>query len=330
MKYAKYLLVLSVIGSLFIMGCPEGGDGRVTVDDPFIGGDRGLLVDFITDSPPDQVFDENDPFTVGFKIENVGEYDVIPENYDNPPSVEIKFIDPADFGASYATMSTQITEDLEGGELDPTGNIIQGTITDVEFPTDGNPLQYQSEVAGAISFTFRGEVCYEYGTTAISKLCVKEKLRESTTSDGICEVSGELPVANSGAPVHIARVDESAMGANKIRFAFVIRHVGPGDVFRRGTATPCDATFENENKVWVEVNNFNLGTLSCNGLADGTPSATGTTPVTGYTTLFNGERTVRCTLEVPEPRDLEKPLEIKLKYAYEEHADKEITVKHSG
>ena len=84
----------------------------------------------------------------------------------------------------------------------------------------------------------------------------------------------------------------------------------------------CNAldSFSLKNKVWVEVNS-DLAGLSCSGLAEGTAT-------TGYITLNNGKRNIRCTQDVPGDGDYVKKAQITVKYDYKETKKTEILIRH--
>ena len=90
------------------------------------------------------------------------------------------------------------------------------------------------------------------------------------------------------------------------------------------TGTTCDSvTLSNRDVIYVDVKDTGLGELKCSGLTGGTATA-------GYTTLFNGEREIRCSQTINNPIDFETPFNIELKYGYKQFVETKINVKHSG
>lgn len=330
MAVSKYLILALILGLLVLSGCPETDDNNnQIIDSPFIGGSEGLVFKFIENAPPEEVFDTDNAFSVSVRLENVGEH-TIPENYDRMPIMKITGIDYADFDTTEADMTKSITEELLGQQLNPTGKVIQGTIMSVEFPTTGEDLQYIGEVAGSAPFTFRAELCYEYETKAQAMLCVREDLLGTHDKEGVCEPNRALQAANSGAPVHVESLEQSVQGPDKIYFDFKVRHVGAGKVFKEGLAEPCSSdTRSNKNKVWVEIEDPNLGDFKCSGLSDGTDT-TGYVTLSESSTSVKAEGHVRCTIKLDEPRDLEKLLKIKLKYDYFDYTDTTVEVRHGS
>ena len=76
-KKQAILIALSVVFLLFIAGCDRGGDViGGTPSDPFLGGDVGLEIEFLEESPPDKVTDAGFPFRAIVSLKNIGEFDL--------------------------------------------------------------------------------------------------------------------------------------------------------------------------------------------------------------------------------------------------------------
>lgn len=310
----KIALVTLAMVVLFILGCKE----EVVEEKPvvsFIGGDKGVELSFLPGAPPDVVFDKNFPFSVGIQAENVGEWDIT-----NPKDLTIKLIgiNPADFGTSLEALKKDSPTALMGKHLDPAGNVIRGTLVNVEFPD----LQYQTEITGSVEYVLRAEACYEYGTKAVSRICILDDLLGVTRKPGekpICEPNEAKTVENSGAPVHVLSVRESVAGPDKVSLTIEIGHVGSGSVHQR--FSECGSEIAQRDRVYVKVDT-GLPGLSCSGLAAGNE---------GYVTLYGGKREIVCMQPLPTPRgDFEKPISIELTYGYKDYIDKKLIVKHAG
>ena len=129
-------------------------------------------------------------------------------------------------------------------------------------------LKYTKTVSADVPYPFVANVCYKYETTANSRLCVLSDLLGKTGSTGICKVNEIKTVANSGAPVQVTSMIETAIAKDKISFTFKIGHKGIGTIFKTAMADPiCDPNeITNRNKVKVTVNTgYNSG-LTCSGL----------------------------------------------------------------
>ena len=168
---SKYLYAILIIGILFfVFGCEQQDEEeKVSTGQAFIGGSRGLSLSFTEGAPPDEVFDLNFPFSINVKLENLGEWDITDEN---DATLSIIGIDPADFGKTPAFLVQDSAVPLSGSKLDPQGNVIPGTITNLDF----EDIQYASTVTGKVEFVIRASVCYEYGTKVNTKICILEDL----------------------------------------------------------------------------------------------------------------------------------------------------------
>jgi len=311
--------LLMAVGALFLLlfatGCPGPEEPTTTIGKAFVGGSQGLEITFLTGLPPSDVFDTDNPFQVGLKIENKGEFSI-----DNKNDIQITItgINPEDFGVTSAQLSDASPDPLQGRRLDGAGNVIQGDFTTVEFPE----MQYVNTISGSIPFTIRANVCYEYGTKAQGKLCIAEDLRGITGEPSICDPNRVIPAENSGAPIQITNFRQNVAGPNKVDFFFTIRKTSgvTDSLFKKGSS--CDPLLANRDVVWVDVSETGLGTLTCSGLREGTTT-------TGFVTLFNNEREIRCSQVVDDPADLEKVIDIELTYAYKEFIDRTLNVKHA-
>lgn len=308
----KYLFALIVCMMLSLLGCGEGDEGPVT-GAPFLGGSAGLLVNF-ENSPPPEVYDGGDfPFDILVKLKNSGEWDVSKENV----RVKITGIRADQFGLAETDLAKNSPEDMPKMKRDLTGTLIDSAPVIVEF----NNFNHANPITGSeLSYPIRADVCYNYGTSAVTQLCVRENIL-NPRAGGICEINEAKTVYNSGAPVHVATLTESARSSDKIGFTFTIQHMGTGDIYEKDTT--CDKSSRAfEDRVYVVVDAGGNG-VSCSGLGE----AGGTE---GFVKLFGGTKPVSCTLTIPNPGDYKLPVTITLGYDYEVGQSTQILVKHAG
>lgn len=304
----KIIALILLIGVLFLAGCKKDTTGGTSQTDPFIGGTNGLVISFQKDAPPSEVFDsKNFPFDVEIKLKNDGETDVKKEDV----VVKISGVSPVDFGLSDADFVKSPTEDMSATKKDAQGTVLEGVETTVTFSN----FMYQEKVAGNINYPIWAKVCYKYGTIAISQLCIKENLLSS--DDKICKVTEKKKAFNSGAPVSVVEFEESARGKDKLGFTFKIQHKVKGDIYKQGTK--CADNRVNENKVWVNVDTGIPGT-ECAGLSEGTATS-------GYVTLYEGEKVIRCSQPITSTTDYVKQVRIDLTYDYLDDISTSIIVK---
>jgi hypothetical protein len=312
----KALLVMFAVGLFFVSGC-KGGEGGAVIT-PFLGGNTGVVIDFIEGNPPAEVYDGGSfDFDVLVSLRNDGEFDIPKEDI----KVSLQGIRPEDFGSYVdAMIDKHPDEDLIGRSRDAEGNIIEGVPIYIEFPEgDDEHLNFIGELVGdRKEFTIRADVCYRYQTKGMAQYCVLRNLID-VRDDAICDPSESKPIYSSGAPVQLSNFRQAVAGKDKIRFTFDIVHMGNGNVFEYGSydsqAADCPADpskrrrKENRVKVTVEPG---LGSLSCSGLEGNT----------GFVRLVNGKTTVICTLALSSDRtDFEKELKITIDYNYEDDKD---------
>ena len=309
MKKISFFAIITLL--IFVLGC-QGGE-QIEIVSPFIGGTTGVVSDFVDFRT--EVFDGGrDPFDIILKLENKGEVPVLKENV----RVKISGINPAEFGKLEEQLTASPEDDLPETMKDAQGNILPGAPVFVEF----KELNHISPITGTqIDLPLRAEVCYLYGTKAVSKICVRENIL-NPAPEGICEITGAKPAFNSGGPIQFSNFKESARARNKIGFSFEVKNVGGGDVFAKRTL--CDKTQrKNKDSVYVKVDT-NLPGLSCTGLETSGKTAE------GYITLFDGSKIVTCTQTVDTRTDFEQLITIDAEYDYEEYQQTAITVKSSG
>lgn len=320
----KILLAVFLSLLLFAMGCDSnGGEDSTAPSSQFIGGSLGLVMEFVEGTPPPEIADMNQPFGISIKLENKGDHDM---DVASDATVSITGIDPADFGLTTAALIQDSPEPLMGARKDPTGQPISGTIVTMDFPATGE-FQHQSEIAGAVTYNIKADVCYKYGSVANTKMCVlQDILGTSGQQSNLCSINEEKPIDESGAPVHVTSFRESVASATKVAFVFKVGQVdNQGHVY--GLGSKCDETFSNREKVHVKVDTGMNDGLTCTGLSNGVASGS---IYEGDATLLNGEREIRCTQTVSNPTDLEKLVRIDLSYDYKQSVTKQLVVKHLG
>lgn len=311
----KIFMIFAILLMITAVGCTQEETTTTTTGKAFIGGSKGLMMEFLTGAPPDSVYDTDNQFSISLKVENVGEHDI---DSTADATVEITGINPSDFGVSKNDLIDDVPDSLEGASLDSAANVIEGTVSVVDF----EDLEYVGTVSGTVPFTLIANVCYEYGTRAQAKLCVLEDLRGTKGEVQFCDPNNQaIDVESSGAPVQVISMTENVLGSNKVSVIFKLRNVGTGTLHEKGTE--CDTSIPTKNKVWVEVSDTELGSLDCPSLKDGTAT-------TGFVTLYNGEASVRCTQEITSPDDFEKLIEVNMEYGYEEAIQQTLEVKQAS
>jgi len=323
-------LLIGVIALLVIAGCGGGGGGGggdttgVAPKTPFLGGNDGVKIDFLEGEPPEEVTDGGIyDFQAIVSLQNNGEFNLKRDDV----KVDLVGFLPEDFGVSADQLSDKIPEDdLSPRIRDSEGNIQDAIVTEVTFPDVDSFFNFERSVTGNTVFIFRADVCYKYQTKALSRICVLRDL-VNLDNDDICDPSESKRSFSSSSPLKVGSFQQSVVGRDKISFNFDITHVGQGNVFKEGDSTSPPASCpkdsrerrEKENRVLITVDT-GLPLLKCSGLSGGS---------SGFITLVNGKRNVRCTQELdPGRNDFETNVEVTLDFNYKDNAQRDVLVKH--
>ncbi|MBI4016478.1 MAG: hypothetical protein HY363_02175 [Candidatus Aenigmarchaeota archaeon] len=308
---SKYIIAVMLL--LILFSCTKSESEALELKSPFIGGNTGLAIAF--QGLRKDVFDGGrDPFDVLIRLENKGETAVKKEDV----SLKLSGINPAEFSKLEEQLVKNPDDDILESRLDPAGQVLLAPPSIVEF----TGLNHFAPITGAsANFPLRAEVCYVYTTKAVSKVCVRSNLL-NPPEEGICAINEAKPVFNSGAPIQIENVQESARAKDKIGFSFEIKHAGTGQLFEK--KTKCDRTQrKNENRAYIVVDSKMSG-VTCTGLTSSGTKAE------GFVTLFDGVKLVTCTQPITTKSDYEQVISIEATYDYQEFSQTEITVKSSG
>jgi len=307
----KQTVIISLICLSLLVGCGSNDNGGTDMEDPFLGGTEGLIISFEEDTPPTEVFDGGEfPFGIVVKLQNDGEQPVMKDDI----LVTISGILASEFGKQESELILNPTEDLEGNKKDSDGKKIESNPVHVEF----GDFNHLGELSGNTPYTFRADVCYKYGTTANTLLCIRKDNLDR--DEGVCVVNEDKKVFSSGAPIQIIDFKESARAKDKVAFTFTIAHKGNGDIFE--PESKCDGSFEKENKIWVEIETGIEGALECSGLKDGTEKS-------GYVTMYGSDKQITCSQLLTTNSDYQKSITIKLTYDYKENKETKVLVKHA-
>jgi len=302
----KEIVFLAALALFLAAGC-KGGEQAAGTGAPFIGGSSGVTISFIDFRS--QVFDSGeDPFDLTLQLTNAGEWEVAKEDV----RVTLTGINPQEFGKHVEDFVARPTDDIVEKFKDSSGNIIESAPVTVEFTN----INYQNALTGAsLDFPLVASVCYKYGTNAASKLCVRKNIL-NPEEGGLCEINEPKEAFNSGAPVQIENLKETARAGDKIGFTFDVVQKASGKVFEEGTGCLT------EDKVKLRVD-ARLSGLSCTGLVSSGSAAE------GIITLFSGKKTISCTQQIGRADDYEQLLSITLGYDYEESTQTTLTVKRA-
>lgn len=305
MKKSYFLIVGVVFAMLLLSSCDGSENGTTTRGNPYRGGTESLSLSFEQNMPPSEIFSDMS-FDVAVRIRNTGEF-IIPAN---TLTVKLEGFNPETYGLSQSEQT--VDRELRGTVYDHTRNVIQGDEEFVEF----NNLGYGPDLSVTLAdVPIRAVVCYPYGTTANSNICIKRNVNRDEPGD-VCAVNEMKTVYVSSGPVQVTSVQQSPRGSGSIAFNFQVEHKGVGELYSN-TDDSCVDDRE-RNKVLVTVN-APSGT-QCSTLGGGISGVITLTPGTG--------RLVTCTLDVSgTTSDFVQEISIDLEYNYRQSITRTIDIK---
>lgn len=305
--FITFALVLSLLGA---EGCPSKKATTTSGLGAYIGGTSGLDMSFVDLEPPSEILDNNqDPFYITLFVENMGEY-VIPKG---KIIATLSGINKEAFGIKSLSVKSQ--NDIFGRSRVGT-EVLEGGIEELQF----DQANYKSDLTANFATQLRVDVCYNYKTDSLIKLCLKKNPKQREQED-LCSVSSSsISVENSGAPVHVKEV-KSVGGVETIMFTFIVENDGVGEVYENNAfSDSCVLKSEKKDKVNVKVKSQSGGmNIKC-GILDNGDS--------GVIRLAGGRKTVSCSIKTSSLQEtsFEEPFEINLEYFYKDAVGKSLTV----
>ena len=249
----------------FLVGC--GADTTKTKDIDVRVGFNGLLAEFLKNTPPEKVF-EDDILPVAIKIKNDGAYTIADNDAILALGVEndyTKKVELLSAGSIRSNVGYSATFNLEGkSNNNPVGEEVL-----VSYNIYAGKVDPQSEFH---SSAVTANLCYPYETIFSSTVCVDTDVSGLRPGKKVCRVQDLAPANGQGAPIAVTKVEISMLPteinqdsqARKIRpqFLILIENKGQGNpVKRESTRDFCtrdDTTSINfhDNLNRVKVNAF--------------------------------------------------------------------------
>lgn len=311
----KKMLIL-LMGVLLIISACDSDNNELVTETPFLGGNEGVKISFIDNFPPSTVGDRGeDPFDIIIEVENRGEHAVNAEE----AHIRLTGFSATAFGKTVEDLTKTLPETLEANEKGPDGTPLVSFPLEVSFDN----FNFQGRVQGNQQLPLRAEICYQYTTTVISNICIKEDFRRDEEGD-ICQVAGSRTAFNSGGPIQVTSMTQSPAGAESTRVTFRVENRDVGRVFEHGST--CSTTNRNQDRVFVRVHGLDDEgeTVSCN-LRNSEDGRSGDIVLgsEGFTDVI-------CTFSVSE-RSITRPqtYSIELNYNYQEHIQTSLIVENS-
>ena len=308
----KSVLVL-VLLTILIAGC-QGTKKEEQSLGIFIGGLDALDFSFIEGQPPSKVLDSlQEPFFIGLKLQNKGEYEIP----SNKLIASISGINSDSF--SLSSLNTKLSISLEG-KTKSGDQVIESSPEEIQF----DEANYKHDLTADFPTSLRVDICYEYKTKAVSKVCLKKKAVEKVLEDKCSVLSDSVVTETSSAPVQIKNVKQRSSAANEIKLTFKIINQGKGEVYPPASFTDkCAEISDEKNKIHVEVSSPSAKiSIKCSQLQDSNK---------GIIKLALNEKTMNCDIPTQNLQEtaFEEPVNIVLTYFYKANIEKQITVLNS-
>lgn len=311
-----FLLIILIIG---LSGCDrlKTNDNGISTK-RYVGGDKGLEIEFEKNAPPERVGDDNsDEFDISLILKNKGEYNI------NKGEIIVTLQGLEKDAFSLGSLSKKSDFSLDGAEKfrDRTN---EGEENTLEF----RKLKYKHDLDADFPINIRADVCYEYETRATANLCLKKEANKRRGIRDQCDINEEkVEIENSGGPVKIENVEQRASGSDEIKFTFdVVAEVDDKhQIYEPGTFnSECGIDLDKEDRVEVELSTAGDVNIKCGKLDDRDR---------GEVDLIEGSRTITCGIKTSSLQEyaFEKQLKINVRYMYKDSsAEVDLTVEDSA
>jgi hypothetical protein len=318
-RKAATILGIFFIGIL-LTACSNGDNGSGDATG-FIGGTQGVQLSFGNNAPPNPIADGGQQtFPVIVQAENLGEQQVEASN----ATIKLEGFSYSAFNKTRESLTSQPPEDIQANRQTPDGEEIDAAPVFTEFPG----FSYVDNVQAGYETAMIAKMCYEYGSTTSTELCIRDDMLLADSSSP-CQVSSTRDSSSSGAPVQITKVEQEVSTSDRTLVTFTVKNQGSGDVYRSGTTCDPEQGQRVEGDVIVSFSDLNGVTeLDCRGhrrLGERTFRLR-----MSQQDLQQGE-TFTCDMTIPAENrnNREEPFTADLSYLYETSTSKTLTVRNS-
>ncbi len=304
-------MVLFLLTLLVITACTK----EKKIEGAFAGGTTGLGANFLESEPPERVLDNNaEDFAITVSLFNDGESDVGAKN----ARITLVGVDAKDFQIKDMTKTN---ENLIRGVSKERDQVIPGDIEEVSFDA-----KYKNDLDADFNAIIGANLCYKYGTRAVSNLCLKRAIGGRQAAGDICVVDEPKSIESSSAPIQITNLIERPVGKNSLRVMFDIENAGKGTTYEKGAFATgsCYEDKTREDKVNVDVGVVGKGlNFKCSKLDN---------RASGSVKLIDGRTTVNCEASTAGLQEtaFESQLSINLGYVYKDYIETNVIVEAIG
>lgn len=203
MKKIIFVMVLVIL--LISVGCVPRRMVPVG-EEEYHKGTRGLVVEFIKNMPPKEVWEGNE-FIIGLELRNEGAYN-IEDGIVKVSGFDPRYIEP--------DINEKVIEFLAGKSPGyPEGDFMVMNFHERNIDIPKGAAEYPA--------AFTVSIEYDYKTEASAVVCVDPKIFSIVKTREVCEVKAVSLSGGQGAPVTITQIEESITPFdNELRVEFVI------------------------------------------------------------------------------------------------------------
>ena len=303
-KNTKVILLTMIVLIFFLSGCVSNPFLNPTTQDDFRIGKNGILMEFLTNAPPSETYEET-TFNIGILLKNVGAYDTkggiisftVEEDYvELPNNGDIRF-------------------NLNGKSVAlPIGDQKTEMIRTKTKKISGQSEKHVSKILV--------NICYPYQTKKNVDVCIDTDIYDIKNMKKVCNVK-DISLTTQGAPVAITKIESEMLSSGdenivKPSFEIYIKNVGGGIVFAKeninNVCSSAPLKYEEINAVKIKVM-MSGEELQCRE---------------EVLKLKENGGSVKCTLErgiSTEKAIYTTPLTIELDYGYSTSMSKDILIK---
>ena len=354
MRLAKLngIFVLLVLAGL-MFSASSCTQTKSSTGNPYVGGSSGLSFSFVPGSPPPQVYDNGQTFSVGLHVKNNGEFGV------NVINFSIYGVSSAEFNHLVASYYKPHLN-LSGATKIQGGKTVDGLDQYITLTKDAN-YGIKLPSVGDQQMKLTVSACYPYETVATIQVCLKKNYNDGRTT--VCTPATTNSYYVSGAPVQITNVQESTAGQDRFYVDMTFESKSNGEIYSPKAHQDCQSPslsqdIYNKNQLWIKVDaRGNAQKVSCSPLQTDFGNGVKVDPkfneenpqsqiLTGYDIKVNpappdaqgalrltdGKAQLRCYFTVPQsiPSDGTGTISVSAQYYVKDVISQPLTISHAS
>src|SRR3989344_1316217 len=321
----KWIVIIFLV---VMAGCAKSSTvdtQTITTKDIYTGSD-GLLISFLPNAPPDEVF-EDSYAPLGLRIENKGAYNIQQGNI--VIALENDYMDLIQGSLQTSSNDAGFIDDRHL-EFDLAGKGLSRSIGDQDILTVNMKIHELETLSQTHDSNVAVTACYEYLTFATETVCLDTDVYNVKNRAKGCTVA-DVSLTDQGAPIAVTKIQTKMLPQDfgvVPQFIISIENKGSGLVFQPGKA---EDACSSEKLDYTSLNKVNVQAYLQRGgdtqLLQCSPSEGSEAAIA---TLKDGSATVRCVLEEgisEQEGTFSTPLSIEIQYGYTTTISKRVTIK---